>query len=104
ALRGYGAETFSATMVAVGIVALVTGRRVGGWAAMVIGVVNTPPALIGLSLIAGAELLRTKRLRCLAPLVAAAALIMLESWVRRGGPLVTGYHGDHGVKTILPYS
>jgi hypothetical protein len=104
ALRGYGAETFSATMVAVGIVALVTGRRVGGWAAMVIGVVNTPPALIGLSLIACAELLRTKRLRCLAPLVAAAALIMLESWVRRGGPLVTGYHGDHGVKTILPYS
>lgn len=104
ALRGYGAETFSATMVAVGIVALVTGRRLSGWAAIVIGVVNTPPALAGLAVIAVAELLRTKRLRCLAPLVAAVALIMLEAWIRRGGPLATGYAGDHGVRTILPYS
>ena len=104
ALRGYGAETFSATLVAVGIVALVTGRRVGGWVAIVIGVVNTPPALAGLALIAVAEALRTKRSRCLVPLVAAVALIMLEAWIRRGGPLVTGYKGDHGVRTILPYS
>lgn len=104
ALRGYGAETFSATMVAVGIVALVTGRRLGGWVAIVIGVVNTPPALVGLAVIAVAELLRMKRLRCLAPLVTAVALIMFEAWIRRGGPFVTGYAGDHGVKTILPYS
>jgi hypothetical protein len=29
---------------------------------------------------------------------------MIEDWVRRGGPLVTGYGNDHGVRTIMPYS
>ena len=29
---------------------------------------------------------------------------MLENWVRRGGPLVTGYEGNRGVPTIMPYS
>ena len=103
-LRGYGAETFSATLVAVGIVALVTGRRRSGWIAIVIGVANTPPALAGLVLLAAAESFRTKRLRCLVPVAAAAVLIMAEAWIRRGGPLVSGYENDHGVATILPYS
>jgi hypothetical protein len=103
-LRGYGAETFSATFVAVGIVALVTGRRRSGWAAIVIGVVNTPPALAGLGVLTAAELLRTKRLRCLLPVAAAVVLIMAEAWIRRGGPFVSGYEGDRGVTTILPYS
>jgi hypothetical protein len=104
ALRGYGPETLSATLVAVGIVAVVTGRRRSGWVAIVIGVVNTPPALAGLGVLAAVELLRTKRLRCLLPVAAAAALIMAEAWIRRGGPFVSGYEGDRGVTTILPYS
>jgi hypothetical protein len=45
-----------------------------------------------------------RRLRHLVPAVAAAVLIMLEDWVRRGGPLVTGYANDHGIRTIMPYS
>ncbi|HEX2818604.1 MAG TPA: hypothetical protein VHO07_00310 [Streptosporangiaceae bacterium] len=104
-LRDYNAEVMTATFVAVGIICVATGRRVvAGWAAIVIGVVNTPAAIAGLALLAGWEALRTRRVRYLVPLVAAAVLIMIEDWVRRGGPLVTGYGNDHGVRTIMPYS
>ena len=103
-LRGYGAEVFSATLIALGIVALATGRRVGGWSAIVVAVANTPPALAGLVLVSLAELVRTRRVRTLLPVAAAALLIMAEDWARRGGPFDTGYAGDHGVVNLLPYS
>ncbi len=105
-LRDYNAEVLTATLVTVGIICIATERHVvAGWAAIVAGVVNTPAAIVGLvGLLAGWETLRNRRLRYLAPVVAAAALIMLEDWVRRGGPLVTGYANDHGVRTIMPYS
>jgi hypothetical protein len=104
-LRDYNAEVFTATAVALGIVLLVTGRNgFIGWTAIVIGVVNVPATLVGLMLIAVNEAVRRRRLRCLLPVLVAAALIMIESWVRRGGPLVTGYEGNHGFRTILPYS
>ena len=106
-LRDYNAEVLTATLVTVGIICVTIERHVvAGWAAMVIGVVNTPAAIVGLGLLAGWETLRNRRFRYLAAVVAAVALIMLEDWVRRGGPLVTGYGGagEHGVRTIMPYS
>lgn len=106
-LRDYNAEVLTATLVTVGIICIATERHVvAGWAAIVVGVVNTPAAIVGLGLVAGWETLRNRRFRYLAPVVAAAALIMLEDWVRRGGPLVTGYAGanEHGIRTIMPYS
>jgi hypothetical protein len=104
-LRDYNAEILTATLFTVGIVLLATrGRAVAGWAAIVIGVVNTPAAIVGMTLAALAESTRRRRLRhLLAPLV-AAALIMGEAWIRRGGPLTSGYEGDHGFRTVLPYS
>ena len=104
-LRDYNAEVLTATLVTVGIICIATERHVvAGWAAIVVGVVNTPAAIVGLGLMAGWEALRNRRFRYLAPVVAALALIMLEDWVRRGGPLVTGYAGNHGIRTIMPYS
>jgi hypothetical protein len=104
-LRDYNAEVLTATLVAVGIICITTGRHVvAGWVAIVVGVVNTPAAIVGLGLMAGWETVRNRRFRYLAPVVAALALIMLENWVRRGGPLVTGYANDHGFRTIMPYS
>jgi hypothetical protein len=104
-LRDYNAEVLTATLFAVGIV-LVVGRRhsVAGWTALVVGVVNTPAALVPLALVGGAESVRSRRLRCLLPAAAAVVLIAIEAWIRRGGPLVSGYEDDHGVATILPYS
>src|SRR5260370_42563100 len=95
----------TAAFVAVGIICVATGRHVvAGWAAIVIGVVNARSAIVGLGLLAGWQAVRMRRLRYLAPAVAAAVLIMLEDWVRRGGPLVTGYANDHGIRTIMPCS
>jgi hypothetical protein len=85
--------------------AVVAGRRaLLGWAAIVIGVTNTPAALIGLAFVACARAVQTRRLRPLLAIAAAAALVMAEAWIRRGGPLITGYAGDHGIPTLLPYS
>jgi hypothetical protein len=104
-LRNYNAEVLSATLVALGIICLATGRHgVAAWAAIVIGVVNTPAASVGLVALAALEAVRTRRIRYLAPIGAAAGLIMLEAWIRRGGPLASGYGDNHGVRTIMPYS
>ena len=103
-LRDYNAEVLSATLFTLGTVLLVRGRTLSGWAAIVVGVVNTPAALVGAVFVAVAEALRTRRLRHLAVPFAAALLIMAEAWIRRGGPLTTGYAHDHGATTILPYS
>jgi hypothetical protein len=104
-LRDYGTEVFTGTLLVLGTMAVVSGRyRRLGWAAIVLGVVNMPAAIAGLALVAVARALQTRRFRpLLAPLL-AAILIMLEAWVRRGGPLTTGYEGDHGVRTLMPYS
>jgi hypothetical protein len=91
-LRDWSVETFTSTLVAIGIICLATNRHVfSGWAAIVIGVVNTPAAIIGLGLLASWQAIRTRQLRHLLAVPAAAALIMLEAWIRRGGPFVTGY-------------
>jgi hypothetical protein len=104
-LRDYNAEVLTATLTTVGIALLATGRaRLLAWSAIVVGVVNTPAAFVALGLVAFVETLRARRLRYLLPVPAAAAAIMTEAWIRRGGPLVTGYEGEHGFATILPYS
>jgi hypothetical protein len=104
-LRDYNAEVLTATLVAIGIVLITSrGHVVAGWIAIVLGVVNTPAAIVGLAFLAVAEALRERRLRPLLWIAVAAGTIMLEAWIRRGGPLTTGYAGDHGIKTVLPYS
>ena len=104
-MRDYNAEVLTATLVALGIVCVATGTTpLAGWAAMVVGVVNTPAAIVGLALLAGYETVRSRRLASLAPVLVAAVLIMAEDWARRGGPLATGYGGDHGAMTVMPYS
>src|SRR5262245_66088778 len=48
-LRDYNAEVFTAVLVTLGIACLVTDRRVWlGWAAIVVGAVNTPAAVVAL--------------------------------------------------------
>lgn len=104
-MRDYNAEVFTATLVTVGIICLTTNRYVIlGWAAIVIGVVNTPATVVALVLLAILQAARTRRLRHLLPVLAALGLIMLEAWIRRGSPLDTGYAGNHGLRTIMPYS
>ena len=101
----YGPEILTATFVACGTLAVATGRHARfGWAAIVLGVVNTPAAIGGLALVAVTQALRAKRLRPLLAVVAAALLVMGEAWLRRGSPFTTGYEGDRGSQTVMPYS
>jgi hypothetical protein len=104
-LRDYNAEVLTAAFVSVGVVAVVTGRaRTRGWWTIVVGAVNTPAAIVGVLALASNDAYRTRRLRRLWPVLATAALVMTEAWLRRGSPFDTGYAGDHGYPTVLPYS
>jgi hypothetical protein len=104
-LRDYNAETLTAALTTIGVVLVTTRTRPWlGWVAMAIGVANTPAAIVGLAVLVVVAAARERRLRGVWPLALAALLIMLESWIRRGGPLATGYANDHGYATIMPYS
>lgn len=103
-LEGYYAEALSAMLAGVGLLAVDRGFAAAGWTSVVIGVVNTPAAIAGLGAAAAKHAWDTRRLRHLVPVVAAACAILLESWIRRGSPFVSGYEGNHGDATILTYS
>lgn len=99
----YG-ETFTALAVSVGVLWLSRGRALAGWIAIVLGAVNTPASVLGVAGIALLEAKRNKRLAPLAAPVAVVVLACLENYVMRGHPLHTGYEGDVGFKTAMPYS
>lgn len=103
-LEGYFGEVFTAVLVTVGLIAIEAGYTGAGWAAAVAGAVNTPAAIAGLAAAAALHTWRTRRVSHLVPVAAAASVILLESWVRRGSPLITGYEGNHGDTTVLTYS
>jgi hypothetical protein len=103
-LTGFGAETFSAMAVGTGLVAWSVGRWKTATVLLGLGVANMPASIIGLAIAVGWWAWREKRLRALAPLLLAAALWMLENTLRRKSPFATGYGGDHGFQTLLPYS
>lgn len=102
----YG-ETFTAVLVAAGLLAAVLARHAGrlpGWIAVTLGVANSPASLVALAFALAGRLWQTRRWRYLLVGVAAATLILGENLLRRGSPFATGYAGDHGPVTILPFS
>ena len=100
----YYGEVFTAVFVAVGSVAIVAGPAFAGWCAIILGVVNTPAAIVGLILLTGKHMLEKRYVRYILAVVATGALIMLESWIFRGSPFANGYAGNYGFRTIMPYS
>jgi len=103
-LANYYGEVFTAMLVGVGILAVVTEHRLGGWIAVVLGVVNTPASILGLGFMVLNRIGKNKRLRYVLVVVAAAGLIAAEAWIRRGSPLNTGYQNDAGYRNLMPYS
>ena len=101
----YG-EVFTAALVAVGLALATLHRRgaLGGLALVAIGVANTPAAIVGLGLALARRIWQTRRLRAGLALLAALALIVGESWLRRGGALNDGYQNNSGVHTLMPFS
>ncbi|HEY4033409.1 MAG TPA: hypothetical protein VGL94_05535 [Ktedonobacteraceae bacterium] len=104
-LGTYYGETFTALCVGFGV--FVTFRRftsVGGWIAVILGAANTPATLVGLTLLVLKNTFDSKRLRYILVPVLTAGCILLEYQIRRGSIFNTGYIGDHGPKTVMPYS
>ena len=99
----YG-ELFTAVLVGVGIVAVNTRYPFWGWFAIVLGVVNTPAALGGLLCVVVKKTFDEKRWRYFSAVCVTVGLILLEAWLRRKNPFLTGYEGDKGYRTVLPFS
>lgn len=99
----YG-EVFTAASVSLGVLWLSNGRQLAGYAALGLGAVNTPAALVGVVAVV-VRLARRARSGwpLLAPVIVALS-IGVEAWLVRGAPWKTGYEGDAGFKTVLPYS
>jgi hypothetical protein len=101
------AEMFTAMCVAIGTVVAVFGARlraICGWALAAMGAANIPASLLGLGGVALVYTLRRRRWRYLAALLAGIILVLLEAWIRRGNPFDSGYAGDSGFHTVMPYS
>ncbi len=104
-VTAYYGEVFTALLVGVGVLALLlSSTSLVGWGAIMLGVANTPAAIVGLVFMIGKQLLDSKRLRYILIIVGAAVLIMAESWIRRGSPFASGYEHDSGAHTVMPYS
>jgi hypothetical protein len=106
-VQHYFGEVFHVACVGLGTaLAVVRGGRWGwvGWPLAVLGTVNSPGTVGGLAAAAAVAAWHRRRLRYGLAVLAAAGLILLENQLRWGNPLEGGYAGDHGFKTLLPYS
>lgn len=104
AVRDFYGELFSAVMIGVGLTLVTVRQRWVGWVAVILGVANMPGSGAGLMLAAIVRFWKDRRFDGAAALLVAAALIALENVLARGAPLNTGYVGDHGYVTVLPFS
>ncbi len=92
----YYGEVFTAVFVAVGTLAIVFGPSLLGWITVIVGVANTPAALLGMGLMVLLRILHQWRVRSALALVAVIGIIGVENTVRRGGPLNSGYEAGFG--------
>lgn len=103
-LANYYSEVFTALCVGIGILVALFSSRFGGWLAVVLGVVNTPASILGLAGVVLKQTLDSKRWRTVAIFAVAVCLLVAESWIRLGHPLNSGYDGNAGACTIMPYT
>lgn len=99
----YG-EVFTAVLVGAGLAAVAGGRTGWPWLLVLAGTTNTPASLPALGLVSLERSVVSRRLRYLALVLAGAALITGENWLRRGNPFATGYEDNRGFENLLPYS
>jgi hypothetical protein len=107
AVVSFAGETTTATLVGVGLLAVVVSERrtvrAAGWAAVVIGVTNTPALIPAL---AGVVVVLAFTRRAFWPLLALAAAIgltLVDIRLHTGG-FASPYAGDRGFETVLPTS
>jgi hypothetical protein len=102
--RNFYADLFTAVLVSLGLLALATRGGMAGWIAIGAGAVNLPGHLVAVTVVAANRVWHSKRLRHILVVASVVLLVAAENWWRRGHPLATHYEGNHGVRTLLPYS
>ncbi len=100
----YYGEVFSALLVGAGILAIALKYSYRWWGVVILGVANTPAAVAGLVMLVLKQAIAKKRWRYFMVLVAAVGIICVELWIRHGDPFTSGYAGNSGYRTLLPYS
>ncbi len=103
-LGRYYSEVFTALAITLGLALVAVKGVYWGWLLAVLGAANSPATLPGLGLVALGWSWRTRDVRHLVPVVVAAAVVLGESWLRRGDPFLTGYEGIRGAQTAMPFS
>jgi hypothetical protein len=103
-LTGFGAETFTVMAAGTGLAAWTSGRWKTATVLLGLAIANVPATIVGVALALGWWAWRIKRVRTLAPIALGASLWLVENAVRHKSPFSTGYEGDHGFQTLLPYS
>ena len=103
AIRHFYGENFTALLVAIGSLWLACGC-VWGNVCLVIGVANTPATLLAYGLILLRRIWEKRSWRPLLWLLLLGALLLGDHLLRHGLSLATGYEGDVGQKTFMPYS
>ncbi len=103
-LTGFGAEMFTVMAAGTGLAAWTSGRWKTATLLLGLAIANVPATIVGVALAMGWWAWRMKRVRAAAPIALGAGLWLLENAVRRKSAFSTGYEGDHGFQTLLPYS
>lgn len=103
-MQFFNGEVFTSIAVAFGLAAVVMRRAWWGMPLAIMGTVNLPGTVFGLGTATLVLVVYTRRLRFLAAAPIAFGLWLLENYIRRGDAWFTGYDGEHGTKTVLPYS
>ncbi len=106
-VHDYYGEVFTVVLASVGMAGwIVSPHRFfsGSIAALALAAANAPATLLGTLFATLERTLASRRTRYLNAILFSLLLVFVENWLRRGSPLKTGYEGDHGVVTLLPYS
>jgi hypothetical protein len=103
-VRDFYGEVFTAVCAATGMAIVFANGHWAGWILVVLGVANTPATVAGLVLVAIWRVWRTRRFDAAIAVACAIALVLAENDVVRGDFRATGYAGDHGFRTVMPFS
>ena len=88
----------------VGLVSIVTNARIAAALTSSISIINSPPLLLPLMITTFKLSWDAKKLWYFGIPACTVVGILAEGWMRRGSPFLTGYEGNRGFQTLLPYS
>ena len=97
-------ETFSAMLLGLGSTLFATSQYIPAGVLLSLGAANTPPLIVPLALLVAYHCWERRRIAALWILALTVAIILGDRWLRFDDLLRSGYEGDRGYRTFLPFS